>query len=402
MNDTVIKGGKVAVFVAGFFLLFKMRPYLFWEEFFLNNYFSAIVTIILGAIFFVNKKTMSRTDKWLMLMFFFIIVAYPFVGDQNFNVFISIFPLLFIPFATDAFNKKVFDNYLNIYCFLIGISLFVWVLAILGAISPMKVIKPLNELKDYNYYVYPLLVRDTDDGIRFCGLFDEPGVVGTISGIFMCCQRQFRSWQSVILLLSGICSLSLFFFLIAIGYFIYNRLSVKFNAKNVLVFVIVSSIALVVVFSSPILSEMIVSRLIWDSDAGSFAGDNRSSALAWELLDQIKGTRQFWLGIDDKWGFHEKVAFSSSFINVVIMNGALFFGLIILFYIMYGLIYKLTLRGFFFFSFVLVATIYQRPYIFNPEFIFLWIFLARKESIYNRKRLSLGMNPIISHIMKPN
>lgn len=398
MNNTEVKGGKLAAVLAGLLLIYKIRPYFFWSGIFLNNYFNAIITIILGFLFFLNRKKMSGADKWLMALFGAIIVAYPFVGDQNFNVFISILPLLFIPFATDAFNKKVFDNYLNIYCVLISISLFVWMFAILGAISPMKVIKPLNELKDYNYYVYPLLVRGTNDSIRFCGLFDEPGVVGTISGLFLCCQRNFKSRQSIVLLLSGLCSISLFFFLIVAGYYTYHQLVERGNNKNIAVYNAAAGLALIVVFSSPILSEMIISRLAWDSDAGMFAGDNRASSYAWELFDQIKGTHQFWFGIDDKWGFHEKVAYSSSFINVVIMNGVLFFGLIILFYILYGLAYKVTLGGFFLFILVVVATLYQRPGIFNPEFIFLWIFLARKESIYNYTALTKRTKTIASPI----
>lgn len=388
MNNTAVKGGKLAAVLAGLLLIYKTRPYFFWSGIFLNNYFNAIITIILGFLFFLNRKKMSAADKWLMALFGAIIVAYPFVGDQNFNVFISILPLLFIPFATDAFNKKVFDNYLNIYCVLISISLFVWMFAILGAISPMKVIKPLNELKDYSYYVYPLLVRGTDNSIRFCGLFDEPGVVGTISGLLFCCQRNIKSRQSMILLLSGLCSVSLFFFLIVAIYYTYLQLVEKGNAKNIALYLFVAGGALIAVFSSPTLSEMIVSRLEWDSDTGMFIGDNRASTYAWELFDQIKGTRQFWFGIDNKWEFHELVAYSSSFINVVIMNGVLFFSLIVIFYMAYGLVYKVTFAGFLMFFLVVAATIYQRPGIFNPEFIFLWIFLARKETIYNYTALT--------------
>ena len=382
MSNTAIKGGQFAAVLAGLLLIYKIRPYFFWSDIFLNNYFNAIITIILGFLFFLNRKKMSTMDKWLMLLFGVIIVSYPFVGGQNFNVFVSIFPLLFIPFATDEFNKKVFENFLNIYCVIIGISLFVWIFVMLGAINPMRVIKPLNELKDYNYNVYPFLVMASNGGFRFSGLFDEPGVVGTISGLLFCCQRNIKSRQSMILLLSGLCSVSLFFFLIVAIYYTYLQLVEKGNAKNIALYLFVAGVALIAVFSSPILSEMIVSRLEWDSDTGMFIGDNRASTYAWELFDQIKGTRQFWFGIDDKWGFHEKVGFSSSFINVVIMNGVLFFCMIILFYALYGYRFKTTMSGFLLFLFVLLATLYQRPGIFSPEYIFLWIYLARKESLY--------------------
>lgn len=383
MNNTAVKGGKLAAVLAGLLLIYKTRPYFFWSGIFLNNYFNAIITIILGFLFFLNRKNMSGADKWLMALFGAIIVAYPFVGDQNFNVFISILPLLFIPFATDAFNKKVFDNYLNIYCVLISISLFVWMFAILGAISPMKVIKPLNELKDYNYYVYPLLVRGTDNSIRFCGLFDEPGVVGTISALFLCCQRSFRESKSIILLLSGICSFSLFFFLVVTVYYACSQLIAKRNITRTLSFIFVSIIGVVVISSSPVFSEMITSRLEFDSSTGMFSGDNRTSSYAWELFDKIVGTREFWFGIDNKWDFQEMTAYSSSFINIIIMNGMLFFLLIVIFYILYGWLNRVTIVSFLMFAFVFLGILYQRPGIFNPEFVFLWIVLARKDSIFS-------------------
>ena len=381
MNNTAVKGGKLAAVLAGLLLIYKTRPYFFWSGIFLNNYFNAIITIIIGLLFFLNRKKMSGADRILMLLFGTIIISYPFVGDQNFNVFISILPLLFIPFATDEFNNSVYKSYLNFYCILVGLALFVWVFAIIGAIPPMKVIKALNKLKDYGYYVYPFLVRGTNDGIRFSGPFDEPGVIGTISGILLCCQKNFKSRQSLILLITGLCSISLFFYLIIVAYYSYSQLSAKGKMKNIFVYAIVAGLALIIIISSPLLNEMIISRLVWDPDSGRFAGDNRTAAYAWEVLDQIKGTHQFWFGIKDKWEFQEEVAFSSSFINVVIMNGALFFGLILIFYIGYAFVYKVTISGFLFFLFVLIATIYQRPYIFNPDFIFLWVYLARKESL---------------------
>lgn len=394
MSNRASNGGNLSAVLTGILLIYKIRPYFFWSGIFLNNYFDAIITIVIGGLFFLNRKIMNRTDKWLMALFGTIIVIYPFVGGQNFNVFVSIFPLLFIPFATDAFNKKVYENYLNIYCVIIGLSLIVWVFALIGALSPMRIIKPLNELKDYNYRVYPLLVMAENGSFRFSGLFDEPGVIGTISGLLLCCQRKLKSKQSFVLLLSGICSFSLFFYLVVAVYYTYHQLVEGGKVKNIAVYIVVAGVALLVVFSTPTLSELIVSRLTWDSDTGMFAGDNRASGYAWDLFDRIKGTHQFWFGIDDKWEFHEKVGFSSSFINVVIMYGVLFFSLIILFYLLYGYVYKVTSLGFLLFLFVLLATLYQRPGIFNPELLFLWIYLARKEAM--QQSLLLQSKTIIS------
>ena len=149
--------------------------------------------------------------------------------------------------------------------------------------------------------------------------------------------------------------------------------------KSLSVYVVLAIAAIGVILYSPTLSEKIISRLAWDSESGSIVGDNRTSEYAWKLLDQIKGTRQLWFGIDDKWEYFEKVSYSSSFINVVIMNGVLFSSLVLIFYIAYGWVYKRSILNFIIFILVVFGTLYQRPGIFNPYFIFLWIYLAKKE-----------------------
>ncbi len=382
MREERVKGGQLAVVIAGVLLFYKTMPYFFWHGIFSSNYTNAIVTIVLGFIFFFNLRALDSANKLLMLLFGAILISYPFVGDQNFNVFVSIAPLIFLPFASDVFGRKVYHSFLTIYCVVILISLFIWVLSLVDVIHPYKVIPPLNDLKDFNYNVYPLLVRPNNGGFRFSGPFDEPGVVGTISGLFFCCQKKLSDKRSLILSLSGICSFSLFFFVIVGLYFIYIQLLTNKNKKGVAVFGLVLFAVFILISTMPVFSDMILSRLEFDSDTGMFAGDNRNSSYAIELFDQIKGSREFWLGIDNKWDYQEKVGYSSSFLNVIIMFGMLFSSLIIVFYIIYGWVNRSTTLAFIIYVLIVAGTLYQRPGIFNPEFIFLFTILARKDTIF--------------------
>ena len=70
----------------------------------------------------------------------------------------------------------------------------VWLLLFFGIPVPGKIIAPLNAVKTYNYIAYPFLVIPNYLGagldvyfqsLRFCGPFDEPGVVGTIAGLML-------------------------------------------------------------------------------------------------------------------------------------------------------------------------------------------------------------------------
>ena len=99
-----------------------------------------------------------------------------------------------VPFGSKRFMVNVFDRYKTLYSIIIGISILVWLLLFFGIPVPGKIIAPLNAVKTYNYIAYPFLVIPNYLGagldvyfqsLRFCGPFDEPGVVGTIAGLML-------------------------------------------------------------------------------------------------------------------------------------------------------------------------------------------------------------------------
>lgn len=93
-----------------------------------------------------------------------------------------------------------------------------YICAQLGYISPIGQIT--IEQHDRVYTVYPLLVLDKGvDILRFYGPFNEPGVVGTLGAVLLCTQKfNFKDWRTLIILLAGVLSMSLFFFALVIGY----------------------------------------------------------------------------------------------------------------------------------------------------------------------------------------
>ena len=63
MSNRASNGGNLSAVLTGILLIYKIRPYFFWSGIFLNIYFDAIITIVIGGLFFLNKKIMNRTDK---------------------------------------------------------------------------------------------------------------------------------------------------------------------------------------------------------------------------------------------------------------------------------------------------------------------------------------------------
>lgn len=98
---------------------------------------------------------------------------------------------------------------------------------------PYRVINALNTLKSYDYMAYAFFVMPSktfDILPRFFGMYDEPGVVGTIAGaILMTRQFNFKKWINIPIFIAGILSFSLFFYVI---FAIYVILFAKYDIRS--------------------------------------------------------------------------------------------------------------------------------------------------------------------------
>lgn len=368
-----------ASFVAAILMFCLAKPYFFWHGFLGSIWITFIFTSIVGFLFLRNKDKLMMRDIGVQLIWFIIILLYPILNKLNFKAFVIYIPLLFIPFSNRLFYYKVFDKFVSIYTFVLGISLVVYICALCGLISPYKFVQPLNSLKDGYYNVYPLLVSE-GASFRFYGPFDEPGVVGTLSGLLICANgfniKKLRTW---ILLLTGLCSLSFFFFVL-VGFYLFIDLSINQKSfKNTILLIIGIIIIYIIINKSPVLYNIIGNRFVFDTETMSFAGDNRGSSIALSYLDMIKGTSQLWWGYNNKNEFLMAIEGSASFINVIVLNGLVFFILYLSFYILYGLTYKKTIIAFLLFLFAFMANTYQRPDLFNVAYVFLYCYLAKRD-----------------------
>ena len=116
--------------------------------------------------------------------------------------------------------------------------------------------------------MYPFLVQPAAlPFIRFYGPFDEPGVVGTICGLMLCINRMnFRDYKSIILLVAGLLSLSLYFFIVIGVYSIFHFAFVKKSITSTIMMILFIFGVYLVVVNTPILNETIGERFLYDED----------------------------------------------------------------------------------------------------------------------------------------
>ena len=373
----IFKQDKLAV-LSALLIFILMKPYFFWANIAQNYYAITVLHIILGLCFLRNLKFTNKISIGYLVWFLGVIILNVLVRKQNLNVFISLLPLVFLPFSKKDFADKVYQSFLDILTVIFSLSLVSYFGALLGFLHPISIIPPLNSIKSFYYYVYPFLVTDSPVLLRFFSVFDEPGVVGTICGIILCIQRfNLKDKRSIVILVAGLCSLSLFFIILVTVYFLLYYIFVTRSIKKLLVILLCIGAAIILIKSSPILNEVLGERLIYDTSTRTLQGDNRYGDVTKDVLLNIIGTKEFWFGIENKTLFLEMVQGTSSILNTIVLNGMLFFLAFSLFYISYGWATRHTLFSFFLFVFVFLAHIYQRPDTFHPESIFLWTYLAR-------------------------
>jgi hypothetical protein len=201
---------------------------------------------------------------------------------------------------------------------------------------------------------------------RFCGVFNEPGYLGTILALVLCVERMnFRKIGNIILLLCGVATFSMAFFVIL---FIYL---VLLSLKRPVVLVLLLSFGIFIVYILPSLSlgpgfEALISRFTVTD--GSLEGDNRSNEIVDKLFYQTLNSSDIVWGHGQ--GFTGKLRTSTStFKSYIIDYGlggfVLSFGSLFISALCYG---KKNLYSLFF-IFCFFVSVYQRPGIFSLPYL---------------------------------
>jgi len=384
------KNIKRDAFIASVILLVSAGPYFFW---WLLS--SPVFTLLKLLFVFICYKhsSIQKSDKGLIALFsfgaFWSVLIALIHGDANLFGLISQLSYVFffyIFFTERQFAEKVFSYFLAIYVFIILFSVASWALASIGVLSPVRSMSFMQSGEKRTYDIYPFLVKEVGYDIRFYGPFDEPGSIGTISGLLLCITRfSFKKWQTWVLLISGVISLSLFFFvLVTIGLIWY----ILFVKRNLVVAGLIC--ALLAVFyiktsDDPILYTYMWSRLEWNDDSSSFNGDKRMTEEGDMYLRQIRGTSEYFLGVNNVEKFWQLAEGSSSYKVVIATQGLIFFILYVLYFLLFAWRKKTSFLAFALFCLVFLSNIYQRPAIYNILIMFLCSELAQIElAIPNR------------------
>lgn len=384
---------KIIPLFCAFLLLLMMQPYFVW---------GAKLTAIKFLFFLLiipYLKFRKKIEIQLLILIFFAYFIIPIHREQNLIGIAEFVLLSLIPFIKDRFVYQTFCCFSIIYATINAISLIVWGLVWSGMNLPGEIIEPLNELKPWKYIAYPFLVIPTKVELtennmlqffRFHGVFDEPGVIGTISLILLYVHSfNLKKWYNIVTFVSGIVSFSLFFYLTVVLYYIivlFQRGKLRFYHLLVTTMGVVGLYVLVT--TVPIFYDMIGRRIEYDKSTGMFAGDNRAEKDLIMYVQSIRGTSRYFWG--DTNANIIRFSGSAGYRNIILRYGAVFYMLFIVFWLLYAISICKNRNDFIVFLVLFIAVQYQRPSPLGIEYLFL--FTAFVKCYNNQYEIGNGYN----------
>lgn len=274
------------------------------------------------------------------------------------------------------YYEPLFFVIINIFSVVFFIGLILYFLYTMNIIDYVSIIKPINTLKIEKgiyfkdvYFFLKVTSTQYGDLYRFQSIFDEPGVVGTITGIAIIAMssNERYKWQRYIFITSGILSLSTAFFL-----FYLISMIISFNFKKTVY--IISSFTLMFVLSFYFINSTTFDAIQPIIEYKLNAGDNRVSECFKSSFDRnIPDNILFGLG---KGATLELGCDISSFVGSIYDYG--YVGLFIIF-LLVALGYFSVFNGIYgsktgineisnymIWLVILVLNFYQRPDFFHP------------------------------------
>src|ERR1035437_6929063 len=285
---------NIEPFIFAFCLFLLTPPFYVWHS------ISSLIFISICSLISLKHNKLNNQKHLLFFVVFFIIYLYFFIRSEA-NIFgiITSLTILTLFIISNEFLNKIFKAYIQVFSISLIPSLIVFTIVYIFKIDlPHSYIEPLNPFKLYNYVQYPFLVQPNiviyDLFPRYLGYYDEPGVIGTISGvILMSSGFNLKKKINIPIFIAGLLSFSFAFYLITL---IYGIIFLRTKYKILLAIV---SIGIIILFTeNKLLNTYVFSRFNFEN--GKFAGDNRDDGNFETFYGHYSKSVDYYFGIGQK------------------------------------------------------------------------------------------------------
>ena len=278
------------------------KPYFSWETYKGGRYsniagvpittiWGVLSVISIVALLFAKRKVKISDMKFSAAIMLISIGTVLISGGMkhafSLEWLIYIVPACFL-LIPKKYQQDAYELYKLLFVLTLILPIIYYVLNIIGIHVPYSSLESYEAIKisHNNYYkVYPILGAQFThrynpflSELRMSGIYDESGRLGTLAGLFLVSER-FKikhNWMNIIILIGGIFSFSLAFYMIVLLYFLIIIIQNR-NTKRIAVIIGIAVAYFVFIsfdYSNPVLSYL-KSRFLITSEG--LSGDNRTS-----------------------------------------------------------------------------------------------------------------------------
>ena len=271
-----MRNKKIVNLIAAFSFFLVLNPSYVW-----GTPFPGIALIVFSLICSLWSTKKVSDNKFFLVL---ILLLVYFLNLRHLTTYAFLFFLVIPILVADDEGKILIYGYCkNVYAVIVAVSIIFFIMVVYMQIDmPNYIIDASNQNKKFDYVQYPMLVVPNDIThlnfiYRFHFILDEPGAVGTLATMFLLAENYtLNKWQNIIVFISGILSLSLFFFICTVLYIVFYKLK---SAKGLIsVTIIVGFVVWGFWYVDSNFFE--ISNLLGDRlefDNGHLSGDNRSN-----------------------------------------------------------------------------------------------------------------------------
>lgn len=367
---------KITLFLFALNAFLGLEPYFVWNSLGIKAF--GLWTVILLSIFFL-RLTFDKKNGFFFLFFIVLNIYFHAPGSLGNQSWSFGFFSVSILFLLNDEDKITVYRYFRILFFLSLIPGLVWYVAdIIGIPHGYSINKGLPHKAAQGFYyreylgaVAPImetLPLGSSLLYRFCSMYDEPGVVGTVSVLLLITDNyDLKKNINRVFFFSGFISFSFAFFVISV---LFGLLS--FSMKKRLIFIGVLAVLYVLLSNFFVTKFLITDR--FRIEDGRMMGDNRTSQdfdKVYRLKVKNADFEQMLFG----YGTNAHIYFSSNVSSwkIYVLNKGYFgFTLLVIYLVSFAYLNARSMKVFILIL-LLYLSIYQRPAAFSFDFIILML-----------------------------